>query len=105
MTQITITISDNVKEIIEDMAEHEGKSFSRMCGDLIDRGMTHSNINAVKQLSMKNMEYAIRTLNIATDLFFKARKIESPHLSQNTSPEKMLEKIALDAKEYVEKNF
>ena len=104
MAQITLHLSDHLKKMITDFAEQECKSVSRMCGELIERGMTHSHINLVKQVTVKNMEYLIRILNINGAIYTKLRN-DKTKFDESKSSEEILRLIQKEAADYIKSQF
>ena len=105
-SRVTITLSPSVKKIIDDMAEEEGKSCSRMCSDLIDRGLTQSNIQlTVREVGLKNNKYLIQILNIVGEMFYKIHGKHSGKFEKDTPPEDMLDQINRWASNLSNSNF
>jgi len=105
MPKVSTTITDNVKHLIDEMAEKEGKSFSRMCSDLIDRGMTQSHFFKLKEIGLKNNTYLVQILNVVGEMFFKMNGAESGQFESSKSPKEILNKISKWAKDLTERNF
>jgi hypothetical protein len=105
-SRITITLSPSVKKIVDDMAEEEGKSCSRMCSDLIDRGLTQSNIQlTIREVGLKNNKYLIQILNIVGEMFYKIHGKRSGEFEKGTSPKDMLDQISQWASNLSNANF
>ena len=104
MSQIGISLSSNMKQLIEGMAEQEGKSLSRMCGDLIERGLMFGSLNQVKQMTIKNMEYLIRILNITSVTYAQMRNGKTK-FDESLLPEEVLSTIQKEVSDYIKSQF
>jgi len=105
----SIPLNKNLKSTIKRMADEQKKKFPDMCIELIELGLSHhvakeKQYEFLQEITLKNHENILSTLNLVGELFYIAKGVPSKRFSKDDTVEYALDTILKTAKKTADKN-
>lgn len=108
MPQVSATIRESSKAIVERISEKEKVSRSHVAGQLLELGLkSHreekKHLDFLKEITLKNYQNILSTLNIVGELFYIAKGAPSNKFKKDDSVKHVFDTIQKAAKKSADK--
>lgn len=108
MPQVSATIRESSKAIVERISEKEKVSRSHVAGQLLELGLKYhreekKHLDFLEDITLKNYQNILSTLNIVGELFYIAKNVPSKRFSKDDTVKHIFDMIQKGAKKSADK--